>query len=360
MKRSDLATPSGIDHDYNYLTSIEREFDRAEKEATSRGVLLELEEKRHGPVKGEANLNAALERCGVIVSRAPKGMSRSKLNATRWTKGSQSIRWTVEWVHPDGRKELGQCQDNVPIFEAYGMLNGAPESLRPKKRKRAHQRQENEERRKKPSAYEGGSLSQKALNAVTKSAPRENGSLEVQGQGEGQGWTQKDNETGPCFEHEVETVKTHIHRDTGSRLVEPVDSQIATEEADHISPSRLPPLPNISFYLHTPSRPSRHPVLAPLCHDTTLNTGLRNRLVLEFPTIYVFENLPGGKLPEGFISEDDFYRMARKELIEEIDEGELVEEVSTVGEGRQSDGLDLEKMDKRKLLEVLGKDLEAE
>lgn len=83
MRRADLATPKGIDHDYNYLTSIERELDYAEKNALSRGFVLE-DEKRRGkhPAKGERQLNAALERCRVIVTKAPKGMTRSKLNGT--------------------------------------------------------------------------------------------------------------------------------------------------------------------------------------------------------------------------------------------------------------------------------------
>ena len=83
MKRADLATPKGIDHDYNYLTSIERQLDHAEKNAIERGFMLE-EEKRKSkqPAKGEAQLSAALERCRVIVTKAPKGMTRSKQNAT--------------------------------------------------------------------------------------------------------------------------------------------------------------------------------------------------------------------------------------------------------------------------------------
>lgn len=87
MKRADLATAKGIDHDYNYLTSIERVFDRAEKDAISRGVVLEEERRRSKqPVKGEIQFNAALERCGVDVVKAPKGMTRSKQNQTICSK----------------------------------------------------------------------------------------------------------------------------------------------------------------------------------------------------------------------------------------------------------------------------------
>ena len=87
MKRADLATPKGIDHDYNYLTSIERELDHAEKDALERGFVLEEETRRSKrPMKGETKLNAAFERCRVIVTKAPKGMSRRKQNETFCSK----------------------------------------------------------------------------------------------------------------------------------------------------------------------------------------------------------------------------------------------------------------------------------
>ena len=82
MKRADLATPKGIDHDYNYLTSIERELDYAEKNALSRGFVLEDERRSKNPARGEKQLDAAFERCRVIVTKAPKGMTRNKQNGT--------------------------------------------------------------------------------------------------------------------------------------------------------------------------------------------------------------------------------------------------------------------------------------
>ena len=87
VKQKDLATPKGIDHDYNYLTSIERELDRAEREATSRGVILaDSSDRKANKKRGEASLEAAVEKCGAVVVKAPKGMSRSKQNETSITK----------------------------------------------------------------------------------------------------------------------------------------------------------------------------------------------------------------------------------------------------------------------------------
>ena len=92
VKRSDLITPKGIDHDYNYLTSIERQLDTAERDAESKGILLcggkhdELKPKAQQLSKGELPLQNALKQCRIVVDRAPKGMSRQKQNETRWDR----------------------------------------------------------------------------------------------------------------------------------------------------------------------------------------------------------------------------------------------------------------------------------
>ena len=92
VKRSDLATPKGIDHDYNYLTSIERQFDLAERDCESRGILLydEVEKggrkRAHKITKGEVPLGDAIRERRIVVDRAPKGMSRQKQNATFWDR----------------------------------------------------------------------------------------------------------------------------------------------------------------------------------------------------------------------------------------------------------------------------------
>lgn len=75
------------------MTSIERRIEGAEKDAEGRGVQLadgssgnSHRGRRSGPQKGEVNVQRAIERTGVIVDRAPKGMVRSKENRTHWHK----------------------------------------------------------------------------------------------------------------------------------------------------------------------------------------------------------------------------------------------------------------------------------
>jgi hypothetical protein len=115
LKRSELATESAFDRDFNFITKIERSLERAEREVEDRGIplsggtaadlaVLGLEhevgldaeaeaggKRKRGPeqggfgfVKGEAGFLRRAENAGVRVIRAPRGMSRNKANASRW------------------------------------------------------------------------------------------------------------------------------------------------------------------------------------------------------------------------------------------------------------------------------------
>lgn len=92
VKRNDLATPTGIDRDFNFLVGIERHLENVEKDVEQRGIEVDQAEApkpwaRRKPLqKGEANINAGIARCRVTVERAPKGMQRSRENKTHWNK----------------------------------------------------------------------------------------------------------------------------------------------------------------------------------------------------------------------------------------------------------------------------------
>lgn len=89
LKRSELATPKSFDQDFNFISGIERTLERADRDATSRGVQLRgvhQPPRRDGPAKGELQLQKAIDRCGVVIEKAPAGMSRSINNKTSWNK----------------------------------------------------------------------------------------------------------------------------------------------------------------------------------------------------------------------------------------------------------------------------------
>ena len=89
LKPRELATPAAFDRDFNFLTTVERGIERAERDASARGVELNEpgERTRRDLEKGEANLTRGLQAAAVMVERAPKGMSRRKENQTAWHKG---------------------------------------------------------------------------------------------------------------------------------------------------------------------------------------------------------------------------------------------------------------------------------
>ena len=104
LKRSELATESAFDRDFNFITGIERTLERAEREVDNRGIDISSgvqadegnpeglahptasRKRKHpnqGLAKGEAAFLRGAENAGVRVLRAPKGMSRNKQNGSR-------------------------------------------------------------------------------------------------------------------------------------------------------------------------------------------------------------------------------------------------------------------------------------
>ena len=75
VKPTDLATPAGIDRDFNFLTGIERALDKADQAQA---------ERAGRPGKESVILQRSLYNRRVTVHRAPLGLSRHKENRTRW------------------------------------------------------------------------------------------------------------------------------------------------------------------------------------------------------------------------------------------------------------------------------------
>jgi hypothetical protein len=74
-------TPAGIDHDFNFLTGIERDIEKAEK-GLNEGQDVGIEGSRSwSQSQSQKQTNYQhLEAAGVKVIRAPKGLSRQKEN----------------------------------------------------------------------------------------------------------------------------------------------------------------------------------------------------------------------------------------------------------------------------------------
>ena len=112
-----MATESAFDRDYNFITSVERSVERAERDAENRGIRIErdhsddianrkrkrgvgadIPETERGLAKGEAAILRRAADAGVTIIKAPKGMSRQKGNSSRWFSkyACSSMVW-VDW-----------------------------------------------------------------------------------------------------------------------------------------------------------------------------------------------------------------------------------------------------------------------
>ena len=75
-----MATPAGIDHDFNFITGIERELDKAERHVNDRGLGAAPEPQyKRRQLKGHLS-DHDFAAAGVNVVRAPKGLSRQREN----------------------------------------------------------------------------------------------------------------------------------------------------------------------------------------------------------------------------------------------------------------------------------------
>jgi hypothetical protein len=82
VKKSQLATPAGIDHDYNFLTGIERGLEKAARDVEAKGVTTGSSDPR----QKQNAVPAWYADAGVTLISAPKGLSRQKENRTHRTK----------------------------------------------------------------------------------------------------------------------------------------------------------------------------------------------------------------------------------------------------------------------------------
>ncbi|KAF2120693.1 hypothetical protein BDV96DRAFT_272286 [Lophiotrema nucula] len=322
VKRSQLATPAGIDHDFNFLTSIERGVEKAERYVDEK-ELDGTPEVRRGPRKLEV-LRKQYADAGVEVVHAPKGLSRHRENKTRRSNKGNFI-WTVEWIHQDRSRLLSEVKSDTPVTEAYRHVIGQPSSS--KKRKRA-------ELEKAANLSEEG----KDASALQDEAHRE---------------------------HRVET-KLEEGEPTSLRQSEAADSSRDRargsgqdiEVADVLRPS--PTLaepdtqsvpPEYRFFLLRPRTGSERQVLVPFQPTLALQDVLRGHTVLEFPSIYIF---PNERLPEQFMLEEDYRRGEAQEgkRLEILLESVPIKEDQNEDEDQASAALD-----SVKVLDVLKQDL---
>ncbi|KAF4237741.1 hypothetical protein CNMCM6805_006798 [Aspergillus fumigatiaffinis] len=342
LKRSELATESAFDRDFNFITKIERSLERAGREAEDRGIplsgttaadpaVLGLEHEQDGPdaeagrkrkrpeqggfVKGEAGFLRGAQNAGVRVIRAPRGMSRNKANASKWNPKHKCLSWTVEWITADGKKVTRNCLESCTLAEGYDRIYPQPKER---------------------------------TGEIVQKPKKDEQTLESTGDRE-----QESEPASSEQQTQPETVEPPSAAPTGQSAMESTpDQPSGSSESKHeIIPHR-----GVSFYLHRPRTATKQPVLIPLSPSMTFTSALRDRAVLEFPTIYALpqppEALPAKKESPTFILEEDYLRTQGPET--ELSEA-MLQEASE--DQVDAGGLDIGNIDEKKVLEVLKQDL---
>lgn len=113
------------------------------------------------------------------------------------------------------------------------------------------------------------------------------------------------------------------------------------------------------FFLHRPRTTTKKPVLVPLSPCETLSMVLRNRTVLEFPTIYALpdreETLLADQDTSPFVLEKEYLRTAGPEEIRQSTGSD--EDDAADDETMPEVSVNLQNVDENKVLEVLKQDL---
>ena len=356
---SQLRTPAGIDHDYNFISSIERARERSEREIIeARRLLSEKDlrpddedkrfikvwqgsELRHMPVdpkqplwKQAQNMNAPpslpsvpgreldrqvrrrLKELNIEVVMMPKGMVRQRENDTSWNRKSKGVNFTTEWLvfgipglcedgQPQPTRILHKTLEKEPLSRALGAAIHWLQGQLDYKKRELQSEDVDEAEDGRPNKKRNTGYGKKAATAPP------------------QDW--KSN-TWPASEHFMQNPHTGQWNRTYVSTTEPKDEFEATYAG-------------WQFFLHRaqpPSAPTPAPVkgkvLVPLSATDTLVTALEGRTVIEFPTIYAFPPLSSSSeetapaLPEGFVlgspsrREKRKYEPARKD---EAEEGEI-------------------------------------
>ncbi|KAM0255981.1 hypothetical protein ACHAQJ_005285 [Trichoderma viride] len=175
VARSKLATAAGVDHDYNFLHSIEMASERAERvlvedkgiiqkdelrpltmeevrwkvgrDGRKRKVLVTKLVRRSKERLMDKLLASKLKKLGTIIVSVPQGMTRQKENNTTVNRKSGRINWQVEWFTFDKghdntdelnkARTLSKLSDDVPLYKGYNAVLETQAKVQGKVQKRS-------------------------------------------------------------------------------------------------------------------------------------------------------------------------------------------------------------------------------
>jgi hypothetical protein len=226
----------------------------------------------------------------------------------------------VEWISAAGEKTIRNALETYPISEVYDRAFPLPREERP-----------STEKKEKEVSQENTAAEQPSTSTAT---------------------GKPDCSVPPAT---TTTTEPKGPESTNREVNEtPTGQAEETEQNLPVTPHR-----NLYFYLHRPRTTTKRPVLVPLPPSAKLVAVLRDRTVLEFPTIYALPESPEtmleSKEASSFILEEEYLRTAAPEEVG--DRSTDGEQEGTTGAGDGAVGVDLKNVDEEKVMEVLKQDL---
>ncbi|KAK4973596.1 Box C/D snoRNA accumulation [Elasticomyces elasticus] len=372
LKKSQLATPSGLDQDFNYLKGIERSIDHASEtllKPADGGTHQNLRKVSTG-WRPDSRLQKYLTENSITQERAPKGMQRQRQNTTRTTKGDRVL-WTVEWKTLDAGQEVQHdCEGQGRIgdtFRASRTGKKVVPSVRVEPNRQAKRRKLHDEAAEQ-AQVEGRTTTD--VNAVQPD-PNDHGQLEhakpdasdVEDDGDGQADPVSTNTkaTSDAKGTPEQIAIANVDVEAGS-YADPTGPEAATgpkdadlgDPEDEDQPRRVPGASTLDVNNHGKPEPAveggpehasgeetgdvdqarsdmdmnttpaprhyyllRHgasasKILTYFDRKTTLTACLKGQTVQEYPTFFVLTQAPEN-LPPGFMLYEEYARTVREE-----------------------------------------------
>lgn len=262
----------------------------------------------------------------------------------------------MEWITSDGQKTRRNFLETSTIAKTYDQIYPPPK--------------EEKQTRNATTDNKGQGDSAQSTDAVpSATVATDIGKQSQQAQGDALE-RPSEQQTGQKIDHNSNELNASAPTPADAGTSQTPTAEISQAEAgpqNQLQPS-LPPAGyrDVYFYLHRPRTATKQTILIPLHPSNTFNTSLRDRLILEFPTIYVLPQSPGdlsqlGKEKEEeitkcqFLLEEDYLRIygPPPEEGSKSSEGDSEEE-GTVNESAMTG---LPDVDENKVLEVLQQDL---
>ncbi|KAL8880579.1 MAG: hypothetical protein Q9198_002045, partial [Flavoplaca austrocitrina] len=247
------------------------------------------------------------------------------------------IIWTVEWVHRNGTREIGQCPDTERLDLAYARLVDSRAAQNDVKAGLAAM---------PPTKKHKSNRAMSKPTVVTPiTPPKDSSSAHVNS------LSALEPSKSPTVFTEGVPAPSTAGQNGATDMPDPENEKLLlpSPKSDQAS------VPHLHFYLLLPSTPTSYRVLIPLASNDSLASALKDRLVLEFPTIYALKQ-PPDKLPKGFMNEEVYLRsISEKGHLDNHWAGLLIE---ARGWGRdEGDGDGNKDFDPKALQDVLKRDL---